>query len=128
MKKTNKLQFPVIIIFAFVAIFVLNYLNSRKTPSEQIEKLISQHRAAIVFVKSNTEKDVEFFDALKEARREMKGKGGIVIAGPEFLKNEGNPPLIITFDADGNFMGALSYPLDRAMFKEIIHSISTHSH
>ncbi|MCM8820585.1 MAG: hypothetical protein NC932_01350, partial [Candidatus Omnitrophica bacterium] len=86
MNRKNKWHLPVIVIVALTAIFLLNYFNSKKPPAEQIQQLISQHRAAIIFVKSNTEKDTEFLDALKEARHKMRGKGRIVFADEDFLK------------------------------------------
>ncbi|MCM8778038.1 MAG: hypothetical protein NC905_07280 [Candidatus Omnitrophica bacterium] len=128
MNRKNKWHLPVIVIVALTAIFLLNYFNSKKPPAEQVQELISQHRAAIVFVKSNTEKDVEFLDALKEAKHKMKGKGGIVFAGADFLEDNEQPPIFIVLDAHGNLLGMLGAPLDREMFEEIVHSIATHSH
>ncbi|MCM8760321.1 MAG: hypothetical protein NC832_01190 [Candidatus Omnitrophica bacterium] len=128
MNRKNKWHLPVIVIVAFGAIFLLNYFNSKKPPVEQVQGLISQHRAAIVFVKSNTEKDREFLEVLKEAKYKMKEKGGIVFAGADFLEGKGQPPALIVFDAHGNLLGILTAPLDRQIFEEMVHSIATHSH
>jgi len=128
--KKNKWQAPAIIIAALAILVLLNSFSSRKTASEKVKELISGHMSAVVFVKSNTAQDAEFLNALKEAKKEIKGMGGVVNAGVSdgFLEEGEQAPAIIFYDSHGNPLARISGTLNRQMLEQAVHAIATHSH
>ncbi len=129
-KKKNRWQAPAIIIAALSSLVLLNSLGSKKSASEKVQDLISGHMAAVIFVKSNTAQDAEFLTALKEAKKEMKGMGGVVTAGAAdgLLEGEEQPPAIIVYDSHGNPLARISGTLDKQLLEQAVHAIATHSH
>ena len=123
----------IIVIAVLVLLYLVNNIGSRKSAQEQVSKLISQHKGAIVFVKSGTEKDKPFKEALKEIRTELNGKAGIVIVNGNKEKSS-QPgaadllPALSIIDAHGNEMHRFVKALDRKVLDELVQQLSTHRH
>ncbi|MGI6595674.1 MAG: hypothetical protein GX554_01465 [Elusimicrobia bacterium] len=128
MKK--KIQIILVVCGVLIATFLLNFLTSMKSPSEKMQELISQHRGVIILVKSGTEQDKIFLDALKKIRPELKGKAGIIITNRSsgFLNEKEEPPLMIILDAHGNLLNKFSKTIDERLLMESVYAIVTHSH
>ena len=123
----------IIVIAVLILLYLINNVGSRKSTEEQVSELISKHKGAIVFLKSDTEKDRPFKKALNGIRTEIKGKAGIVIASRG--KKEGSQsgtadlsPALIIIDSHGNEVYRFVNSLDRKILDELIHQLSTHQH
>lgn len=136
MKKSRKKSFThfIIVVAGLVLLYLLSNLGSRKSAQEQVSELVSRHKGAIVFLKSGTEKDRLFQEALKEIRTELKGKAGIVVVNKP--KDEGSQtgadgsslPALVIIDAHGNEVYRFVNSLDRAVLGELIQQLATHHH
>ena len=123
----------IVVVAGLVLLYLINDVGSRKSTEEQVSKLVSKHKGAIVFLKSGTEKDRPFKKALNEIRTELKGKAEIVIASRG--KEEGSQPgtadlspALIIIDAHGNEMHRFVDSLYRKLLDEMVHQLATHHH
>lgn len=120
------------IIVALGLLYLLSNIGSRESTEEKVSGLTSQHKGAIVFLKTYTEKDRPFQKALNEIRPKLKGKAGIITASKE--KEEGSPrggkanlsPSLIIIDAHGDEIGRFDNSIDQKIIDEVVRRLSTH--
>lgn len=126
----NRIQIILFVCGALIALFLLNFLTSMKPPSEKVQEIISQHRGVIILVKSGTEQDREFLNALKEIKPRLKGTAGIIITDSSagFLEGGEEPPVMIILDSHGNLLQRFSRTIDESLLMNAVHAIVTHSH
>lgn len=126
----NRIQKILVVCGVLLALYLLNFINSAKPPSERVKEIISQHRAVIILVKSGTQNDKKFLYTLKEIRPKLKGMGSIVIADRNagFLESGEEPPVMIILDSHGNQMHRFLNVIDKQLLEEAIHAIVTHHH
>jgi len=131
--RTKSFTHFIIVIAGLILLYLINNIGPRKSTKEQVSELNSKHKGAIVFLKSDTEKDKPFKEALNEIRTELKGKAGIVIASRG--KKEGSQsgiadlsPALIIIDAHGNEMYRFVNSLDRKVLDELVQQLTIHHH
>jgi len=132
--KKNRWQKPLVIIAAFAALLAVNALNSIQTPNEKVKSLIDSHRAALVMVKSYTDRDNQFLGLLKNARRRLRGKAGIVITDKKsgyhvgHIEKDDELPVLLIFDSHGNIISLFKKSVDTKLFEETVEMITAHPH
>jgi len=131
--KKNKWQKLLVIIAALVALELLNMLNSIKPPNKKVEELLSIHKGVFIMVKSYTDRDREFLNALKEIKPHVRGKASIIVTDKKsgyhvgYAQSDKDLPLLIIFDREGTaqiFKGSI----DKTALMEIAHKIATQHH
>lgn len=129
--KKNKLQMFLVISAVFIALVLLNRLSSMKPPGEKVTELISQHRGAIILVKSgDSRKDDEFLNIVKEIRPRLKGTAGIVVTDKKsgYAQEGEELPLLIILDAHGSLLQRFPGDIDEKLLSDAVHAIVTHAH